>query len=175
MMLRRGLLLLALSTSLSSSAAQAQSATRRIEIASAARLLPGSQQIAVREQWLVRRHELLLPMMRRHEIGMWIVVNEEFHDDPLTQHIAPARPYTGNRDIFVFVDGGEEGLKKFAITGYIEENLGRFFEAPGRATAGAAALKALYDSVAAEDDRPGYRRVARRDPVTGRRFPSVHL
>jgi len=59
---------------------------------------------------------------------MWIVVNEEFHDDPLTQLVAPPRPYAGNRDFFVFVDGGAEGLKRFSITGYPEENLGRFFE-----------------------------------------------
>ena len=100
----------------------------------------------MREGWLVKRHESLLPMMRRHEVGMWIVVNEEFHDDPLTQYVAPPRPYTGNRDIFIFVDGGAEGLKKFAITGYIEENLGRFFEAPtSEPLPAAATLKALYD------------------------------
>jgi hypothetical protein len=61
---------------------------------------------------------------------MWVVVNEEFHDDPLSQYIAPPRPYTGNRDIFVFIDGGDKGLKKYAITGYTEENLARFFDAP---------------------------------------------
>jgi Xaa-Pro dipeptidase len=84
----------------------------------------------VREQWLTKRHAMLLPMMRRHGIAMWIVVNEEFHDDPVVHQIAPPRPYTGNRDFFVFVDAGAEGLKKFAITGYTEENLARFFEAP---------------------------------------------
>ncbi|HTD44455.1 MAG TPA: hypothetical protein VK687_09755, partial [Bryobacteraceae bacterium] len=48
--------------------------------------LPWSQQIAVREQWLAKRHEMILPMMRQYGIDMWIVVNEEFHDDPLTQY-----------------------------------------------------------------------------------------
>ena len=125
-----------------SSGAQAIAA----KVTSAAKLLPLSQQITVREGWLVKRHESLLPMMRRHEVGMWIVVNEEFHNDPLTQYVAPPRPYTGNRDIFIFVDGGAEGLKKFAITGYIEENLGRFFEAPtSEPLPAAATLKALYD------------------------------
>ena len=102
---------------------------RRPVIASAAKLLTWSEQIAVREQWLRTKHERLLPMMRAHEVAMWIVVNEEFHDDPVVQQVAPPRPYTGNRDIFVFVDAGAEGLKKFAITGYTEENLARFFEA----------------------------------------------
>src|ERR1700754_1183616 len=69
--------------------------------------LPGwSQQIAIRESWLAKRHELILPMMRRHNIDMWVIVNEEFHNDPLTEYIAPPRPYTGNRDIFVFIDTG---------------------------------------------------------------------
>ena len=60
-------------------------------------LLDWSDQIEVREAGLEKRHEMLLPMMRRHGIDMWIVVNEEFHDDPLTEYVAPARPYTGRR------------------------------------------------------------------------------
>jgi Xaa-Pro aminopeptidase len=91
---------------------------------------PLSEQMAIRDGWLVRRHALLLDQMRRHGVGMWIVVNEEFHDDPLTQYVAPARPYVGGRDLFVFVDAGERGLRKVAITGFAEEALGRFFEAP---------------------------------------------
>ncbi|WKW12022.1 M24 family metallopeptidase [Pseudogemmatithrix spongiicola] len=103
---------------------------RRFTVESARDLLPWSAQLAVREQWLAKRHALLLPMMRRHDVAMWIVVNEEFHDNPVVPQIAPPRPYTGNRDIFVFVDAGDEGLKNFAITGYTEENLARFFDAP---------------------------------------------
>lgn len=94
------------------------------------RLLPWSQQLAVREAWLYTRHQMLLPMMRRHKIDMWIVVNEEFHDDPLTQYIAPPRPYAGGRDYFVFVDAGDKGLRRVAITGFAEESLRRFFESP---------------------------------------------
>ena len=99
-------------------------------IRSASTLLPWSEQISIRESWLSTRHERLLPMMRSHGVAMWIVVNEEFHDNPLVEQIAPPRPYTGNRDLFVFVDAGEAGLKKFAVTGYTEENLARFFDAP---------------------------------------------
>lgn len=86
-----------------------------------------SQQIAIRESWLGQRHALILDMMRRHHIDMWIIVNEEFHDDPLTQYIAPPRPYTGNRDFFIFIDTGIS-LRKIAVTGYAEDNLKRFFE-----------------------------------------------
>src|SRR5690242_12003999 len=68
------------------------------------KLLPWSQQTAVREQWLAKRHGMILDMMRRNGVDMWIVVNEEFHDDPLTQYVAPPRPYAGGRDFFVFID-----------------------------------------------------------------------
>jgi Xaa-Pro dipeptidase len=86
-----------------------------------------SQQIDLREGWLVQHQAMILDMMRRHHIEMWIVVNEEFHDDPLTQYVAPPRPYTGNRDFFLFIDTGSS-LRKIAVTGYSEDNLKRFFE-----------------------------------------------
>lgn len=94
------------------------------------RLLTWSEQVRVREAFLERRHGLLLEMMRRHQIDWWIVVNEEFHDDPLTGAVAPPRPYAGNRDYFVFIDAGEKGLRRVAITGFYEEALTRFFESP---------------------------------------------
>jgi Xaa-Pro dipeptidase len=97
---------------------------------SAAHALPLTRQIALREDWLAKRHALLLDMMRRHGIAMWIVVNEEFHDDPVTQYVAPPRPYAGGRDFFVFADGGDQGLQRYAITGYAEDNLLRFFQSP---------------------------------------------
>jgi len=107
-------------------------------------LLSRSEQIRVREDWLVKRHEMILPLLRKHGIGMWIVVNEEFHDDPLTEFIAPPRSYCGNRDVFVFVDAGEAGLKKFAVTGYSEETVDRFFETPSPGASGKA-LREWFD------------------------------
>ena len=92
--------------------------------------MPISRQLELREGWLSVRHGQILELMRRHKIAMWIVVNEEFHDDPLTQYIAPPRPYAGGRDLFVFADDGDKGLRKYAITGFAEDNLLRFFESP---------------------------------------------
>ena len=102
-----------------------------------------SQQIAIREGWLVKRHAMILDMMRRYHIDMWIIVNEEFHDDPLTEYIAPPRPYTGNRDIFVFIDTGTS-LRKVAVTGYAEENVKRFFEEEDDPKPADQQLAALY-------------------------------
>ncbi len=115
-------------------------------IRSASTLLPWSEQLRVRETWLAARHDRLLPMMRAHDVAMWIVVNEEFHDNPLVEQLAPPRPYTGNRDLFVFVDAGALGLKKFAVTGYTEENVARFFEAPSaEPLPPAATLRRLWE------------------------------
>jgi Xaa-Pro aminopeptidase len=109
-----------------------------------AHLPPWSAQLAIRESWLTKRHAMVLGMMRRHRVGMWIVVNEEFHDDPLAQLVAPPRPYAGNRDFFVFVDAGAAGLRKFSITGYPEENLARFFEPMSEGRNPAKMLAQLY-------------------------------
>ena len=109
-------------------------------------LLPWSQQIAVREGWLVKRHAMLLDTMRRHNVDMWIVVNEEFHNDPITEYIAPPRVYTGGRDIFVFVDAGDKGLRKIAITGYSEESVQKFFESDDDPPPADKQLRALWDS-----------------------------
>ena len=92
--------------------------------------MPISRQLELREGWLSLRHAQILGLLRRHKIAMWIVVNEEFHDDPVTQYIAPPRPYAGGRDLFVFADDGDKGLRKYAITGFAEDNLLRFFESP---------------------------------------------
>ena len=108
------------------------------------KLLPWSKQIEIRESWLPKRHEMLLTMMRKHNIDMWIVVNEEFHDDPVTELIAPPRPYTGRRDIFVFADGDKLGLQKYAITGYSEFNLKRFFDSPDEPRPTRKVLPELY-------------------------------
>jgi Xaa-Pro aminopeptidase len=107
-------------------------------------LLPWSQQISVREQWLEKHHQLILPMMRKQGVDMWIIVNEEFHSDPLTEFIAPPRPYAGNRDFFIFVDTGERGLRRIAVTGYAEDNLKQFFEAPDDPRPAEKVLPELY-------------------------------
>ncbi len=103
-----------------------------------------SEQILIRESWLPARHALLLELMRKHDIQMWVIANEEFHDDPLTQYVAPPRPYTGNRDYFIFVDTGGPSLRKVAVTGFSEENLAKFFENPAEPKPITAVLPALY-------------------------------
>jgi len=100
------------------------------------KLLSVREQQKVRESWLKKRLDtMLLPMMRRQKIDMWIVVNEEFHADPVTEYIAPPLPYVGRRDFFIFADRGGDKLDRIALVRYAEEHLKYFFEVlnpPGR-------------------------------------------
>ena len=111
-------------------------AQARKEAESLPKLLPVREQQAVREAWLKKRLDtMLLPLMRQQKIEMWIVTNEEFHADPVTEYIAPPLPYVGRRDFFVFADRGGDKLDRLALVRYPEEALKRFFEVlnpPGR-------------------------------------------
>lgn len=111
------------------------------------KLLSVREQVALRESWLKKRLDtMLLPMMRQQKIDMWIVVNEEFHADPVTEYIAPPLPYTGRRDFFIFADRGGDKLDRIALVRYDEERLKAFFEVlnpPGREVA--ATLRRIVD------------------------------
>ena len=87
------------------------------------KLLSLREQMNVREAWLKKRFDtILLPMMRRHGVSMWIVTNEEFHSDPVTDSIVPPIPIVGRRDFFIFADNGKT-LERFAVVRYEEERL----------------------------------------------------
>lgn len=87
------------------------------------KLLSLREQMDVREAWLKKRFDkILLPMMRRHNVSMWIVTNEEFHSDAVTDSIVPPIPIVGRRDFFIFADNGK-ALEKFAVVRYEEERL----------------------------------------------------
>ena len=91
------------------------------------KLLSLREQMNVREAWLDKRlGTLLLPMMKRHAIDMWIVVNEEFKSDPVTEHIVPPIPIVGRRDLFIFIDRGDQ-LERIALVRYDEESLSKHY------------------------------------------------
>jgi Xaa-Pro aminopeptidase len=93
------------------------------------KLLTVREQQALRESWLKKRLDtMLLPLMRQQKIEMWIVTNEEFHADPVTEYIAPPIPYVGRRDFFIFADRGGDKLDRIAVVRYAEEHLKYFYE-----------------------------------------------
>lgn len=92
------------------------------------KLLTQREQMDVRERWLmVRLGSRLLPMMKRHGVDMWVVVNEEFNTDPVTPHITPPIPIVGRRDIFIFIDKGER-IERIAMVRYDEERLRKHYQ-----------------------------------------------
>ncbi len=110
------------------------------------KLLSQREQMDVRETWLKKRLDtMLLPMMKKNGIDVWIVVNEEFHSDPVTEHIVPPIPIVGRRDFFVFIERGGK-LERFAVVRYLEERLNNHYTVmnPPRAEM-PAALKKLID------------------------------
>ena len=93
------------------------------------KLLTVREQQAMRESWLKKRLDtMLLPLMRQQKIDMWIVTNEEFHADPVTEYIAPPLPYVGRREFFIFADRGGDKLDRIAVVRYLEEHLKYFYE-----------------------------------------------
>jgi Xaa-Pro aminopeptidase len=91
------------------------------------KLLTLREQSEVRQSWLKKRFDtVLLPMMRKHGAAMWIVTNEEFHSDAVTESIVPPVPMVGRRDFFIFHDNGQT-LERFAVVRYEEEQLKKFY------------------------------------------------
>jgi Xaa-Pro dipeptidase len=110
------------------------------------KLLSQRQQMDVRESWLRKRlGSMLLPMMKKHGVEMWIVVNEEFHSDPVTEHIVPPIPIVGRRDFFIFIDQGQR-IERVAVVRYAEERLKNHYRmlTPARGEI-AATLKKIVD------------------------------
>ena len=114
-------------------------------------LLSLREQYEIRLEWLETKHELLLPMMRSHNISMWIIVNHEFANDPMTQYVAPKLEYPQRRSVKVFVDGGDEGLKRYSDYWRPTSDYERFFVSFSSlgdlegSDLTAAGLRALFD------------------------------
>ena len=111
------------------------------------KLLSLREQMDVREAWLKKRFDtLLLPMMRKHNIPMWIVTNEEFHSDAVTDSIVPPIPMVGRRDFFIFADNGKT-LDRIAVVRYEEERLKNHYVlmSPPRDKIGETILKIVED------------------------------
>src|SRR4029078_2706675 len=91
------------------------------------KLLSLRQQADVRDGWIKKRFDTLLPaMMRRHGIDAWIVVNEEFHNDPVIEQIVSPIPTVRRCDYFVFFLSGDR-VERFAIARYSEERIKNLF------------------------------------------------
>ena len=80
---------------------------------------PLREQHAIRQGWLKKRlDQVLPPLLRKHRISMWIVANREYNEDPVfLSLVSPSLFAARRRTILVFTDRGEKGVERLALGG----------------------------------------------------------
>jgi len=79
------------------------------------------EQAAVYDGWLASRLSTLLPeLMRREKIDMWLVICEEYNEDPVYLSLVPFASLSARRlTMLVMFDRGEDkGIEKFSVSRY---------------------------------------------------------
>ena len=80
------------------------------------KILPLSRQSEIRNEWLVKRLDDLLPrLMQETGIDFWIVIGREFNEDPVmkTLFLYPENS-TGRLGIFAFYFNGEGNVERYS-------------------------------------------------------------
>jgi len=77
------------------------------------------EQSVVRQQWLEKRMETVLPaLMRKYGVDMWVVPMREYNEDPTFRSlVSPTTFAARRRTIYVFFDRGAEGVERIAFGG----------------------------------------------------------
>ncbi len=91
-------------------------------------LLPLRQQAAIRDGWLKKRLERIIPeLMARENIDMWIVACREYNEDPVIMSLLPASSMSARRrTILVFARDSEGEVERLTLSRYGYEG---FYEA----------------------------------------------
>jgi Xaa-Pro aminopeptidase len=79
------------------------------------------EQAALYDGWLNARLEKILPeIMRREKIDMWLVVCQEYNEDPVYLSLVPWNSLSARRlSMLVFFDRGEaKGVERFSVSRY---------------------------------------------------------
>ena len=85
-------------------------------------------------EWEVKKEKMelhLRPAMRRHGIGMWILMSREFHPDPVLDLFGGhgISGWYGHRNAYIFRDpGGDSPLESVILGTHQSEHMHRFFE-----------------------------------------------
>lgn len=84
-------------------------------------ILPLREQARVFNTWLEKRLETILPeLMRREGIDMWLIICQEYNEDPVYLTLVPFESLSARRlSMLVFFDRGpDKGLEKFNVGRY---------------------------------------------------------
>ena len=82
-------------------------------------LLPLRAQAAIRDRWLERRLQTLLPgLMDRAAIDMWILVAREYNEDPILRTMLPAEWLSARRRTILVLHRREDGVERVAVSRY---------------------------------------------------------
>jgi hypothetical protein len=84
-------------------------------------LLGLKEQAAVYDAWLSTRLDKLLPeIMRREKIDMWLVICEEYNEDPVYLTLVPFSSLSARRltMLVMFDRGGDQGIERFSVNRY---------------------------------------------------------
>jgi Xaa-Pro aminopeptidase len=103
-------------------------ATAALFAGSMPEILPLRTRARIMDQWLEHRLDHVVPaLMRRENIDMWVLIAEEYNDDPVMRTMLPATWFTARRrTILVFFDPGDSGkFERLAVSRY---SVGRFFK-----------------------------------------------
>jgi Xaa-Pro aminopeptidase len=79
------------------------------------------EQAAICDGWLTTKLDKVLPeLMRREKIDMWLVLCEEYNEDPVYLSLVPFASFSARRlTLLVFFDrGGDKGVERFAVSRY---------------------------------------------------------
>jgi Xaa-Pro aminopeptidase len=85
------------------------------------RILGSKEQAVVCDGWLTARLEKILPeLMRREKIDMWLVICQEYNEDPVYLSLVPWNSLSARRlTMLVFFDRGEaKGVERFSVSRY---------------------------------------------------------
>jgi Xaa-Pro aminopeptidase len=79
------------------------------------------EQAAVSDAWLATRLNTLLPeLMRRDKVDMWLVICEEYNEDPVYLSLVPFTSLSARRltMLVMFDRGGEKGVERLSVNRY---------------------------------------------------------
>ena len=84
-------------------------------------------------EWIVKAEKMrqhLLPLMRAHEIDLWIILSRENAPDPALELFGGygITGWYGHRNAYLFYDAGVEGLETMALGTHLSNHLDRFYD-----------------------------------------------